>query len=123
MGKRYDNVIMKIFIFGANGMLGNYIASYLSQTYSIIPITRSDYDLTNLSIDTLENLLVNKNIEKHDIIINCAGVIPQASKQRCIDSRLYFLINSMFPVILRMLCDKYECQMIHITTDCVFSGN
>ena len=59
---------MKIFIFGSNGMLGNYVQSYLSKSYEIICFTRKDYDLNNLCIDSLINLL--KNLQKDDIIIN-----------------------------------------------------
>ena len=113
---------MKIFIFGSNGMLGNYVKLYLSKSYEIIALTRKDYDISNLSIDSLSQLLLNKNIQKDDIIINCAGIIPQASKQRTLDTRLYFQVNSLFPVILSQVCQKFETKMIHITTDCVFSG-
>lgn len=113
---------MKIFIFGSNGMLGNYIKSYLSQYYEICALTRNDYDLSKLNINSLEELLMNNNLGKNDVIINCAGVIPQASKQRSLNSKLYFTINSLFPVILSQLCNKYGAKMIHITTDCVFSG-
>ena len=113
---------MKIFIFGSNGMLGNYVKSYLSKSYEIISITRSDYDLSKLSIDTLTQLLQQKNINSNDVVINCAGVIPQAGKQRSLNTRLYFTINSLFPVILSQICLKHQAKMIHITTDCVFSG-
>jgi dTDP-4-dehydrorhamnose reductase len=113
---------MKLFIFGSNGMLGNYVKSYLSTKYEIISLTRKDYDLSNTNIDTLTSLLKEKNIQKDDIVINCAGVIPQASKQRGLDTRLYFTINSLFPVILSQICDKNGAKMIHVTTDCVFSG-
>ena len=112
----------KIFIFGSNGMLGNYVTSYLSKTQTIIPLTRKDYDLSNLSIDSLTTLLQEKNMQPNDIVINCAGVIPQASKQRGLNTRLYFTINTLFPVILSQICDKEGAKMVHITTDCVFSG-
>ena len=81
---------MKLILFGSNGMLGNYVSSYLSKSYTIIALTRNDYDLSKLSIDTLSNLLISNNIEKNDIIINCAGVIPQASKQRGLNTRLFW---------------------------------
>ena len=113
---------MKVFIFGTTGMIGNYIKTLLSKTAKIITLTRKDYDLSNLSIVSLSEFLLSKNLQKNDIVINCAGVIPQSSKQRGLNTRLYFTINSLFPVILSQLCDKYEAKMIHITTDCVFSG-
>ncbi len=113
---------MKIFIFGSNGMLGNYVKSYLSNNFKIIPLTRKDYDLSKLSIDTLTQLLVENNIQANDVVVNCAGVIPQAGKQRSLNTRLYFTINCLFPVVLSQICQKYKVKMIHITTDCVFSG-
>ena len=113
---------MKILLFGSNGMLGNYVKSFLTKDYEIIPLTRKDYDLSKLSIDTLTTLLNEKNLQKDDIVINCAGVIPQASKQRGLNTRLYFTINSLFPVVLSQICDKLGAKMIHVTTDCVFTG-
>jgi dTDP-4-dehydrorhamnose reductase len=113
---------MKLFIFGSNGMLGNYIKSYLSKSYTIIGLTRKDFDLSNLSIDSLSKLLISKDLQENDIVINCTGVIPQSSRQRGLNTRLYFTINSLFPVILSQICEKFKAKMIHITTDCVFSG-
>jgi dTDP-4-dehydrorhamnose reductase len=114
---------MKIILFGSNGMLGNYIQKYFYDNLEVIPLTRKDYDLSHLNSSTLENMLVNeKGFEASDIIINCAGVIPQSSKERMLNSKLYFTVNSMFPVVLSQICDKIGSKMIHITTDCVFSG-
>jgi len=113
---------MKVFIFGSNGMLGNYVKSYLSKYHTCIPLTRKDYDLGSLTINSLEKFLLSKNINKGDIIVNCAGVIPQSSKQRDLNTKLYFIINSTFPIILSTICSKYRAKMIHITTDCVYSG-
>ena len=117
---------MKIFIFGSNGMLGSYITSVLSKKFNVKKFTRNDYDISNLSIDKLKLLLLDSGresgLKKIDIVINCAGVIPQASKQIGLNTRLYFTINSLFPVVLGEICNKYRAKMIHITTDCVFSG-
>ena len=113
---------MNIFIFGSNGMLGNYVKLYLSQFYNVISFTRKDYDLSNISINSLSNFLKSYNINKKDVFINCAGTIPHSSKQRIIYNRLYFTINSIFPIILSQICEKFDTKLIHITTDCVFSG-
>ena len=112
----------KCFIFGSNGMLGNYVKLFLSMYYDVINLTRKDYDLSKLSYKSLTDLLINKNISSNDVIINCAGVIPQSSKQRLINTRLFYTVNSLFPVILSEISTSLSCKMIHITTDCVFSG-
>jgi len=110
---------MKVFLFGANGMLGNYVRSYLSQNHiQVIPLTRKDFDLEELSILSLKKFLEEKGLGADDVIVNCAGVIPQASKDHELSKRNYYKINSILPIILSML----TTHMIHITTDCVFSG-
>ena len=113
---------MKIIIFGSNGMLGRYLSCYLSESFDIVALQRQDYDLSNLDYSTLFQLLQNKNVHANDIIINAAGVIPQSKHQRDLNNRLYFTINSLFPVILSSICQQLKVKMIHITTDCVFSG-
>jgi len=116
-------MVKKIFIFGSNGMLGNYVNKYLClNNYEIIPLTRNDYDLSKISIESLNNFLINKGLEKNDVIINCAGIIPQASKDKILNKNLYYKINSLYPVILSIICSNYDAKFIHITTDCVFSG-
>ncbi len=113
---------MKVFIFGSNGMLGNYMRSYLSKSYQVTGLTRKDYDLQNISIDSLRKFLNEKGIVSGDTVINCAGVIPQASEQRSLNTSIYFRINSIFPIILSMICEQNNVRMIHITTDCIYSG-
>jgi dTDP-4-dehydrorhamnose reductase len=110
---------MKVFLFGANGMLGNYVQNYLTQNnIQVIPLTRKDFDLEELSVLSLKKFLEEKDLGADDVIVNCAGVIPQASKDRELSKRNYYKINSILPIILSML----TTNMIHITTDCVFCG-
>ena len=110
---------MKVFLFGANGMLGNYVQNYLTQNnIQVIPLTRKDFDLEELSVLSLKKFLEDNGLGADDVIVNCAGVIPQASKDRELSKRNYYKIHSILPIILSML----TTNMIHVTTDCVFSG-
>lgn len=113
---------MKILLFGSNGMLGSYVKLYLSDKLEIIPLIRKDYDIDNLSIKSLEKLFIEKKMKENDLVINCAGIIHHSSKKRKLDNKLYFKINSLFPVLLSQICNEFNIKMIHITTDCVFSG-
>jgi dTDP-4-dehydrorhamnose reductase len=114
----------KIFIFGSNGMLGKYVSSYLkNKNFSVIELTRIDYDLNDISIKNMSLFIDNINVCSEDIVINCAGVIPQASKNKIISKHMYYKINAMFPVILSMILMKKNIHFIHVTTDCVFSGD
>lgn len=110
---------MKIVIFGSTGMLGTYCMKYFKQQgYEVLGVNREMLDLTS-DTGIIWNFLSN-NIEKEDIIINAAGFI----KQREIREYDMISVNSLFPHILSIFKRQVGCQgIIHITTDCVFSGD
>jgi len=111
---------MKIIIFGSSGMLGRYVSRYLSSTgFEVIKLTRVEYELARITLDSLKLFLFKHNISNADVVVNCAGVIPQSKNGT---NRLYYTINSIFPVMLSAVCNEIGCKMIHITTDCVFDG-
>lgn len=114
----------KIIVFGATGMLGNYIFSYLSidPAHLVVKITRDMYDAAVDNYTKLEDLLVKFKIDKFTYIINCIGIIPQASKNYKLSDRLYIKINTLFPNMLSNICVKYGAVLIHPTTDCVYDG-
>ena len=120
--------MIKIILFGSTGMLGKYIFNILSANYEVICINRTNYDIVNdswLKLYTILNThitnthITNTNI-KH-IIINCAGIIPQ--KTNSLEYNIYIKVNTLFPNKLQEFSEKNNCQVIHITTDCVFNGN
>ncbi len=53
-------------------------------------------------------------------MVNCVGMLVQASQDR-VDQAI--LINSYLPHFLSGLGKKYGFKLIHISTDCVFSGD
>lgn len=108
---------MTIIIFGGTGMLGHYMTAVLSKYYSVECINRDKFDILNDGWDKLEALL--KNLTATDVVVNCAGVIPQKVMNEC---RTYFRINSVFPHKIQQIADKIGFHFIHITTDCVFDG-
>lgn len=108
---------MKIFLFGANGMLGYYLNIYLGSKYDVVPVVRNDLDLASSPKLEISKFL-DKNISSKDIIINAAGIIKQ-KEYNVLDM---VLVNSVFPQILAEFKVKSGCRVIHITTDCVFDG-
>ncbi len=115
---------MTIYIFGSNGMLGNYINCYLKQQGKIVvSITRTDLDISTVTYEKIESLFNKYTISQNDIIINCIGIIPQSKNINDTSSRNYFLINSLFPNMLSTFAYTRNLKFIHITTDCVFSGS
>lgn len=56
-----------------------------------------------------------------NIIINCIGIIKQLKESK--DPILSLEINSLFPHKLAKYCEDKNTRIIHISTDCVFSGS
>lgn len=111
---------MKLFIFGANGMLGNTVVTYFNSIgYHTIPLTRKDLNIFDATKESIKNTLLKYNIESGDIIINCAGLIKQRAS---IKESQFIAVNSLFPNLLADLENEINFKLIHITTDCVFSG-
>lgn len=110
---------MKIILFGSTGMLGNYVHKVLLVTNEVICVTREDFDICSDNWEKLTHL-VNKNLNVDDIIINCAGIIPQ--KYNCDDYSHFIRVNTLFPHKLNEIAKHNRYKFIHITTDCVFDG-
>lgn len=55
-----------------------------------------------------------------DVVVNCVGVIKQKPEAK--DPLISISINSLFPNRLAALCRASGARLIHISTDCVFSG-
>lgn len=115
----------KLLLFGATGMAGHVAYFYLKAT--------NKYDITNvvfrkkLTEDSIVLDITNKDEvqslileQKPDIILNCIGILIKGSKDHP-DNAIY--VNSYFPHLLKRLSDNVGARLIHISTDCVFSGN
>ena len=99
-----------IFIFGSSGMLGGYLVRQFPEAKKF---TSQDYDISKT---TKENLNLFLKLSEGDVVINAAGVIPQSGKND------YFHANAVFPRVLQDLCEASGAHLIHVSTDCVFSG-
>jgi len=104
---------MKIILFGSTGMLGNYMKKYLTQFHEIVCVGRNTFDVESCDWVKLDGI-----VQSGELIINCAGAIPQ---QKC-DIRKYIALNSLFPHKVNEIAKEYGIPFIHITTDCVFLG-
>ncbi|MCF6223386.1 MAG: SDR family oxidoreductase [Flavobacteriaceae bacterium] len=73
---------------------------------------------TALPWDELVSVL---NRIKPEIVINCIGLIKQLPSAK--DPLVALPINAMFSHRLAKLCELINSRLIHISTDCVFSGD
>jgi len=127
---------MKLLILGGSGMVGHSLIKKLSNQYKIFSLLRKHPDMDSnqffekvlpknqcIFIDDIneyDNL--NNAVKKisPNIMINCIGVIKQRDKDK---NELHMArINSLLPHILDEICNKNKIKLIHLSTDCVFSG-
>jgi dTDP-4-dehydrorhamnose reductase len=114
----------RVLVLGSTGMAGHVISLYLERLnrYIVDNISHSSklndksvqLDLTE--IDKLESFLKDNN---YDYIINCVGVLNQFA-DRYKDKAI--LLNSYLPRYLEKRFTNTNTKIIHLSTDCVFSG-
>lgn len=104
---------------GSTGMLGRTVKAFLDKctNFSVYNLDRADVDLATCSFDQLAEATLK--YAPYHTIINCAGVIKQRAHVR--PSEMIH-VNSVIPHWLSRLCHINNMKLIHITTDCVFSG-
>ena len=126
---------MKVFIIGANGMIGSaifHIMSLKSDLDIFGSIRNNEFKKTfnspqsnklisGLDVDNLDILVDTLNYLRPDIVINCAGITKH--KYNSLDPLITIPINSLVPHKLAKSCNLIGAKLIHISTDCVFSGN
>ena len=114
----------KVIILGALGMAGHIMAEYLDSTkkYDIYGIARSnDSKYITKILDVKDFSLLEEYINeiKPDFIINCIGILVSKSNNELTTA---IQINSYLPHFLSELGNRLNFKLIHISTDCVFSG-
>ena len=125
---------MRILVLGASGMLGNAVLRVMDekQNWEVFGTVRSARVSQLFSDRIAERLTAGCDVENHDalakvfaqvrpdVVINCIGLIKQLADA---DDPLQAIpINSLLPHRLARLCGLVGARLVHISTDCVFSG-
>lgn len=114
---------MEILVLGCNGMTGHLRSLYLcEQGYEVVGFARekSKY-VDSVCGDAKDTGCVRKIVKegKFDAIVNCIGILNQSAEDKKSDA---VFLNSYLPHYLAELTAGMHTQIIHISTDCVFSG-
>ena len=114
----------KIMILGSSGMLGHMVYNYLTETNKF-QIVDSSYPFSASENSFLLNVTDKQAVEdwiraeKPDVIVNCIGVLIKDSQR---DPANSIYLNSFFPHQLSKILREIGGRLIHLSTDCVFSG-
>ena len=126
---------MKILVLGASGMLGNAMIRVMSERadWQVYGTVRSESSKRFFSGSIAERLLSGVDVEQYDsliqafnrvrpdVVINCIGLIKQLADAE--DPLHAIPINSLLPHRLSRLCELSGARLVHMSTDCVFSGD
>jgi dTDP-4-dehydrorhamnose reductase len=122
-------------VLGASGMLGNAMVRVLTEnpSWQVYGTLRSegakrffedavaDRLISGIDVEHPDSLVQAFNQVRPDVVINCIGLVKQLAEA---DDPLQAVpINTLLPHRLARLCELAGARLIHISTDCVFSGN
>ena len=114
---------MKFLVLGASGMAGHTIAIFLKdQGHDVIGFARKKLsyvktivgDATDFSF--LKGIIISGNF---DYVINAIGVLNKEAEDNKANA---LLLNGYLPHFLADLTKQMDTRIIHMSTDCVFSG-
>lgn len=108
----------KILVTGSNGQLGNEIRDLANQypNFNFKFTDVAELDITNRNaIDSLFQT------EKFNYVINCAAYTNVNKAET--EENIALKINALAPENLAVVSNKFNCKLIHISTDYVFDGN
>lgn len=125
---------MRVLVLGASGMLGSAVFREFDghAPHEVWGLVRNEAFLSYFSpaqqsriltgVDVLDEAALRAAFERvrPDVVINCVGLIKQ--KEHVEDPLVVLPINAMLPHRLALLCAPGNVRLLHISTDCVFSG-
>ncbi|MCD4533745.1 sugar nucleotide-binding protein [Nocardioides sp. cx-169] len=112
-----------VLILGASGMAGHVVSTYLRESgYTVTtaasrhPLDSSTHMVDVRRFQDVETLLATGG---YDVVVNCVGALVAASDHA---PPLAVALNSLLPHQLAHACASSGPRIIHLSTDCVFSG-
>ena len=126
---------MRILVLGASGMLGHTIYRVFASepTFEVfgtirsetartfLPETRNAGLISEIDVDSADSLLRAFAESRPDIVVNCIGIVKQLKSAH--DPLVAIPINALLPHRIARIAAACGARLIHVSTDCVFSGN
>ena len=121
-------------MLGASGMLGSMVLRLFSNSpgYAVVGTVRSNRSLQLLPSALQSRIICGLDVLDSDalaqlfarvrpsVVVNCVGLVKQLAESN--DPLAAIPINSLLPHRLAHLCGVTDVRLIHVSTDCVFSG-
>lgn len=126
---------MNVLVLGATGMLGNAVMRFLDGTpgfdvrgsvrspasVRLVPESLRDRIIAGVDVENSDALIRLFSETRPDVVVNCIGLVKQLAEA---DDPLQALpVNALLPHRLARLCAAVGARLVHVSTDCVFSGS
>lgn len=125
---------MKVLVLGASGMIGNAMLRVLSENtdWTVVGTVRAESDrrffaepiasrmMSGVDASSEDALIRLFSVAKPDVVVNCIGLTKHLPAGN--HPLTAILMNAMLPHRLAELCGLTAARLIHVSTDCVFSG-
>ena len=126
---------MRVMVLGITGMLGNAMFRVLFEksTLAVYGTARSESSKRYFADNLHSQIVVGVDVENNDslvnafaairpdVVVNCVGLVKQLADAN--DPLQAVPINTLLPHRLAALCQATSARLVHISTDCVFSGS
>lgn len=125
---------MRVLILGADGMLGHQVFAHLQERHDVRGTVRRALDeYAGFRLFVADNTYAETDARDTGrlmeivgdfhpgAIINAIGIVKQ--REEANSSLQNLEINALFPHRLGILCQAVGARLIHMSTDCVFSGD
>ncbi|MBK0391952.1 dTDP-4-dehydrorhamnose reductase family protein [Ramlibacter algicola] len=126
---------MNVLVLGSTGMLGNAVLRVLhaDPRYQVFGSARSLAGaarrlpaelqprlVPGIDVDNPDQLAAVVAKVRPQAVINCIGLVKQLAEAD--DPLAAIPVNAMLPHRLARLCDVAGARLVHVSTDCVFTG-
>lgn len=124
---------MRILILGGDGMLGHQLFKLLCAHHDVKVTLRREFSayagsglfspqnaLAGVDVRVSDRLLTVLSEFRANAVVNAVGIVKQRPDGLDVIPNLE--INALLPHRLALICRAIGARLIHISTDCVFSG-
>jgi dTDP-4-dehydrorhamnose reductase len=124
---------VRILVLGGNGMLGHKLWQVFRDRFETFVTVRRPLDpawenvifdlprvVGGASAEEVGSVRRALEAVRPDAVVNCIGIVKQAAAAK--DPVPSITVNSLFPHQVAELCRAEGTRLLHVSTDCVFSG-
>jgi dTDP-4-dehydrorhamnose reductase len=124
---------MRVLVLGGAGMLGHKLWQVFHRRFDTYVTLRKGWEayrqlqlfdpartIPQVSAEYFASVIHAVAQVRPDVVVNCIGIVKQ--QQAAKDPLPGITVNALFPHQLARLCQAADSRLIHLSTDCVFSG-